>query len=276
MQGWDARPKARQIVGRALKSSWQIIRSMPLLLVGAIIAYALVSIATSEISNFLPASMADQAVRSPDNPGNLTYIDFVPLQMLLVLTVFVQAVALAPLEVATYRFILLGKLTLEPLSISLPYIRQCAAWTFALDLTMHLLGQAEFMPPPWSAFYGIPIVGLLIATIWISLLFPAIAIGVPTMGWRDRIQTAIHQAKGNFWLLLCSSGIILFPVFAATLILDLAVGGMENSKNFANWPYLACESLIVALFQVPWAAAVSWIYAWVTPSVFGPLRHANE
>ncbi|HKU66106.1 MAG TPA: hypothetical protein VJQ06_13720 [Rhizomicrobium sp.] len=264
MQGWDARPKARQIVCRAIKSSWQIVRAMPLLFVGVTIAYVLVSIATVEISNLLPASMADQAVRSSETPSLLTYADFLPLQILLLVKLFFQAVILAPIEIAIYRFILLRRTSLESPSILMPYVRRYVAWTFVFDLVMHVSGQAEFLPAPWGVFYGLPLLFFSIVYIWLYLILPAIAVGAPSTGWQDRVRTAIRQTRRNFWMLMCTFGILLIPVCATMAVLFLSTSETESDKALLSWPYQTGVAVLTIAFGAIGAAAVSWIYAWVT------------
>lgn len=265
MQGWDARPKARQIVCRAIKSSWQIVRAMPFLFVGVTIACVLVNIATVEISNLLPASMADQIARSSETPSLLTYADFLPLQILLLVTLFFQAVILAPMEIAIYRFILLGKTSLESPSILMPYVRRCIAWTFVFDLAMHVSGQAKFLPAPWSDFDGLPLLFFLIVSIWLSLIFPAIAVGAPSTGWQDRVRTAIRQTRGNFWMLMRTCGILLLiPVCATMAVFFLSTSETEGNKMLLSWPYQTGIAVLAIAFGAIGAAATSWIYAWVT------------
>jgi hypothetical protein len=95
------------------------------------------------------------------------------------------------------------------------------------------------------------------------LAFPAIAIEAPSSGWRDRIGTAFHHSHGNFRLLLCGFGILLCTTIPPWLALYFFVGGWDNDRMLASWPYLAGEAFIIIMFEVLVASGISWIYAWV-------------
>ncbi|HKX35289.1 MAG TPA: hypothetical protein VJM79_01320, partial [Rhizorhapis sp.] len=149
-------------------------------------------------------------------------------------------------------------------SILMPYVRRCVAWTFVFDLAMHVSGQAKFLPAPWSDFDGLPLLFFLIVSIWLSLIFPAIAVGAPSTDWQDRVRTAIRQTRGNFWMLICTFGILLIPVCATMAVLFLSASETEVDKMLLSWPYQTGEAVLAIALGAIGAAAASWIYAWVT------------
>jgi hypothetical protein len=271
MQGWDARPNARQVVGRAFNSSWQIVRTMPWLLPVTVIAFAIVSIAIARISNLLPVNMSDESdwIETSRIRG-LTYIDLVPLQLLELLGMLLKALVEAVPGVLVSRYILLGETTLSPLSKLTPIIWRFALWTFALDawshfwaqtnyLTDSLWGVALMLAAPFSAYFPL------------ALVFPGIAVGAEYNDVLDRASSGLRHIRGTFWLFLRAISPVLVVVIITTAILylddfQLYTNPIAEGKRQTSWTFLSWEAVIIATTDLVGAAISAWVYSWATIS----------
>jgi hypothetical protein len=266
MQHWDARPTGRQIAARAYKSSIAAAGAMPLLFLSTLAVIVVLYVANLEANKLLPVSLAD-AARWKDRP----FTNLLPLQALALVALLLNALVMAPLAVAVHRFILLGEVETRALPLTAPHTKEFAAWIFALQLVQFVLGQQQFLPSPWNIVTAVLPFLLAVLCIWLTMVFPATAVGAPADGWRMRVRTSIGQVKGNFWLLVRSTILTLAPLlllaiipfFLLTVARGIPFGDERAAYAVLDWRYaLLSAPLNIALIALM-AAAASWLYAWV-------------
>lgn len=264
MQGWDRRPKAFQILGRAIESVWQIVISAPWLLPGAMVVYALVSVGAATLSNFLPVSLA-QELSQPSTAPLRTYASVFPLQLLqLAASAFTTGILAFPCVIIC-RHILLDETGFRP---PLPILGQYAAWNFALSALILASGQAAYFFDSWWISL-IPTITGFALSVPLSLVFPGLAIGVKYENVSDRVRIGLRHLRGNFWLVVRAYLILLaITVTAVTLLYLPSVLFSRDPIEIApaSWPVLSFEAVIMVITTCLAAASVTWLYVWAVPS----------
>ena len=270
MQYWDRRPKALQLVGRAVESVRQIVTSAPLLLRATIAAYALVGIGVVHLSNHFPVSVAQEFDRySAGQLHSLAYGNVLPLHLLQLVAEFPTAVISSLPCIIIIRHILLEEIGVRPppLSILWPY----AGWNFALEALILVLGQLQFFSfDAWGAFLVLTTVGLLLSILF-SMVFPGIAIGINYNGVWDRARNGLQHLRGNFWLLVRTYLIIFIAIMIMTYLPYLPGFLFSNNPleiTPTSWIAISFDSLIMVTASCVTAGVVAWLYAWVAPPRF--------
>jgi hypothetical protein len=178
-----------------------------------------------------------------------------------------QAAIGAPLAVAVHRLILKGEVTPGIISLNRPYQWLFFVWLCAFALAQFALAGAMGV----SRFLGfIFAIGWFIFFIKSALIFPAIAIEVPSGDWRERLRTSWKQMDGNFWLLFRALLISFLPLilaFVLVIIGAILLGIILTLGGAGTVGILAMRLIMTAVIQpagVMLAAGVaSWLYLWV-------------
>lgn len=135
-----------------------------------------------------------------------------------------EILLITPVLIGTHRFIILG----ETSPAYATAWRTDRFWRFA-GLTMSLVGLlfisliipslllTRVQPAPIALLAFVPVVsvvGVFVAMLWLSLMFPAIAVDAP----HARIDNAIADIRGNVWRIFFVATIASLPLIATSLV----------------------------------------------------------
>lgn len=269
MQGWDRRPGALQIFGRAFSSNWRFVISVPWLLPGAIIAYALVSFGAARLSDHFPVNMAEEFRRTNINAlHNVAYSKVVPLQILHLVTSFLTTFIDAVPCVLISRHVLLDETGFRapPIAILWRY----TAWGFAISTVTFALGQLRYFFADWWLFVLPTLVSFTLLMLF-SLVYPGLAVGARHDSAWGRLCSGVRHLRGNFWLLLRVCLIIFMIDMIAGAFLYLPVFLYPQSPfNIITSPtglaVLSLRAATLVILNCIGIAAMAWLYAWAVPS----------
>lgn len=194
--------------------------------------------------------------------------DFPPVLMvlagfaLLLPAVAIEVALLAPVAVAVHRFVLL-----EEVSPGFSVMRRSclgffAAWMIGVEFLFSLVELV-------GAFLGVLCtVVLTVLFVRTLLIFPAVALEVPSQGIGDRIEGSLSATRGLSWS-------IFFAVFVAALPLSLlqslpVIAAMRpdllklSTQAYADVLLYASmlEDFLKPVVVGILAAVASWIYLW--------------
>jgi hypothetical protein len=205
---------------------------------------------------------------------------------IMVLRTVVHSVILAPIAVAMHRFILLGETRAHPLARP-GVILHFAAWLTVLRLPPLIVLASPLLPTLPLATYGAATLvlggGLTVLMLWLTLLFPAIAVEDPATG-AARLETALERTVGNFWLVVRAIVIAFLPIFVLTVLTPLMLNhaiqaGVRGDPaardvlaHITPW-LVAFRSCIAALSAGLGAGVASWIYSY---AVTRPARRVDK
>ena len=268
MAGWDRRPTVLRLFGRAWASAWDGLKAMPLLLGSVILLGAAVE------GVFFHIVPLNQAMTVP----TVAAFSFATLGLHFaarLVSILLLSVVAAPAAAAIYRFILLGEVTRGLPSWRPAHTRHLFIWIAGLWATYTLLHR---FPLVMSAVMFTRSMAELIVTIislivivQLSMVFPAVAIGVPSQSTEKRIDASIRLMDGNFWRLAGAFILCLVPLTVLHyLAAMIATGGhlklLRTLSDPANSARLALgittgATDMVAVLVV--ASLLAWFYAWV-------------
>ena len=224
-------------------------------------------------------------------------------QLQSVLTISATSVIAAPIAVAMHRFILLGEVSRSPVSIASGRTLKFFLWVASIQLIISTINEistwlfvSNYLPFHSLAEFGLVMLAVAVplgaATIYLALLFPALAIDEPAVGARARISTSMTRMQGHFWqfvgaiLLTCAPITILGAVTNAFIGELLAarmtrpvVQGLIAGKRLLwlfqmqdGWFYVEhfLRALVTVLTVALAASVASWLYASILK---GPKRN---
>jgi hypothetical protein len=269
MAGWDRKPTVLRLVGRAWVSAWDGLKAMPVTLGGVILLGALVQ---GVFYHIVPLNRA-MAVPAVEAFGFSTLAMHFAARLISILLLSVVA---APAAAAMYRFILLGEVARGFFSYRDPHTRQLFVWTaglwafYTLAHRFPLVMSSVMFTRRLSEL--LIVIFSLIVIVQLSMIFPALAIGVPARNLEKRIDASFRLMEGNFWRLAGAFILILIPLIALHFMAALiATGGhlklLRTMSDPANPARLALgittgATDMVAVLVV--ASLLAWFYAWVT------------
>jgi hypothetical protein len=135
-----------------------------------------------------------------------------------------EAFLLTPVLLASHRFVILGETTQD-------YIRALSTrrfWRFfllsaaivaMLFVPILLTRWRSIVDEIYTPALYVGIASFVAASLWLSLLFPAIAVDAPSAGLRN----AIADIGGNVWRIFWVGVLALLPLLIATMV----VGGIQ-------------------------------------------------
>ena len=256
----STRPPAWEIASRAWRSVFQAVGRMPLLFVSACVLFLALQVFAQAMAHYLRGGprwfyLAELAIR----------------------TVLAAALT-APVAVAVHRWVLLNEVQPGIVSWRPAYTRLFFLWALALRLAYLVVTLPSVLPVLdvtyrasraahmilWALVLGAV---LTVASAYVALVFPDVALGEPAASWRERLRKSVHRLQGNFWLLVWAA-IMAFLPLVLVRILMAAVVLRSWSRVLFHVPVtrLAAQAANIVL-TVLWigiaAALVSWLYSWV-------------
>ena len=141
--------------------------------------------------------------------------DFVTLVLALA-----SALVLTPFLIAVHRFVILGEIVRDYRSIWFTP----RFWTFFTLLTAVTMASSapSFLLRPLAEVIGAGILvaaalGVLLAVLWLSLIFPAAAVDAPGLS----LSNAAKDLNGNVLRLFCVGLVSMLPLVLLAIVLDL-------------------------------------------------------
>ena len=266
MISYEGPVTAREIAKRAWLSLRAAFRAMPLLF---IVTLALGAAFGTAVLGIAPVEAA------------LTFLKFEDFKLetlstylgAYILAVLFWSALVAPLAVGIHRFILLNQTRLARSEL-----RNFFFWLAGLLLAVLaarafclLMASVSFVR---SLSEILVTIGALIVAVQISLIFPAIAIGVPSASTEQRLDSGFRMAEGNFWLLLRTLLLTQLPLTILRVVLirisaGPPPGALVPGQALAPPPPVTPLRLIAAgmtgatsiVAIALLAATLSWLYA---------------
>lgn len=242
-----------QLSRKAIASAWEVWAKMRPLVVSAMAASAIVGGAFA----FLKLDLGISA----DN--------IFPQGLLIeALQALLQSAIATPLAVATHRMILKGEITPGTIGFRAPHHWTFFAWLCGLGfvplLVMDLLSTAN------RALAIVPAVIGFVLGLYSVLLFPAIAIDLPSAGWLDRLNTSWQQMRGHVWLFIRAILLAFIPLIVSLLffigvfiIVALVLAGLSVPRQVWEPVMAGLFSIIQPAGILIGAAVASWLYLYV-------------
>jgi hypothetical protein len=151
-----------------------------------------------------------------------------------VLALFLRLLILAPVAVAVLRFILLGEHTPGIISLSPSYTRRFALWLCAFSLAIFVfvaLGTALTLSPVSGGLgkllFFVSLIAAAVCSVFSVLVFPSIAIGESSLGWRNRLAASWRRMDGHFWLFVGLSLATILPVVLVVIVFAGTLGALK-------------------------------------------------
>lgn len=265
MVRFETRPSGTRIAKSAWSSVMDAVETMPTLFLSAMILGALLSVATFGFPLYF------RALAGHGRPGDSTAAVGLHLSAQFVSTLAWAAIA-APVAVAMHRLILLTERKDGVLSIGARHTRLFFVWLVAIRLVWALAEAAASLPQNVGARALSMVVVALIAivfSIYLAMIFPAVATDVPSENARARIKTSLDLMNGNFWLFVRAAIVTFLPIIVASglleflflrqIILSVDKAQMPGALGLVAAALLGCLSVFSAALG---AAIASWLYAW--------------
>jgi hypothetical protein len=263
----SVRPSGWRIASRAWRSVFQAMARMPVLFVSAFVlflmlqAFALVPV-NHAVMQRLPlwSFFAGALVQN-----------------------IASALLTAPVAVAVHRWVLLNDVQRGGLSWKPPYTRLFFLWALTLHLVYMVMSLPTMMftaemvrsgivgkrPAPGILLNLLPVLAVMVVSVYLALVFPDVAIGEPSTSWIARMKTSAARVRGNFWLLVRAAILAFLPLIIIQIIEAFAetrVSGRVLVTMDLLSPATAARTVIgaaTAVLGVGLAAAtVSWLYSW--------------
>lgn len=263
----SVRPSGWQIASRAWRSVFQAMARMPVLFVSAFILFLLLQVSALVLVNH--AVMQSLPVWSFFAGAFVQNI--------------VSSLLTAPVAVAVHRWVLLNDVQPGGLSWKPPYTRLFFLWALALHLIYMVMRLPTMMftaemvrsgivgkrPAPGILLNLLPVLAVMIVSIYLALVFPDVAIGEPSASWTARARASAALVRGNFWLLVRAAILAFLPLIVIQIVMAFATirvsGRLLVTVDLLS-PATAVQALIggvTAVLGVGLAAAtVSWLYSW--------------
>lgn len=263
----SARPSGWQIASRAWRSVFQAMTRMPVLFGSAFVLFLLLQVFALALINHaimqrLPA---------------WTFFAGVLVQNI------VSSLLTAPLAVAVHRWVLLEDIQRGGLSWKPPYTRLFFLWALSLHLVYVIMslptigftaemvrsGVVGTRPAPGILLNLLPVLAVMIVSIYLALVFPDVAIGEPSTSWMARAKASFARVRGNFWLLVRAAILAFLPLIVIQIIMAFATARVSG-RILATMDLLSPASAVriliggvTAVLGIGLAAAtVSWLYSW--------------
>jgi len=263
----SARPSGWQIASRAWRSVFQAMGRMPVLFASAFVLFLLLQVWALVLINH-------------------TVMQSLPVWFFFA-GVFVQnilsSLLTAPVAVAVHRWVLLNDIQPGGLSWKPSYTRLFFLWALVLHLVYVVMslptiiftaemvrsGVVGARPAPGVLLNLLPILAVMIVSIYLALVFPDVAIGEPSASWIARAKVSMARVRGNFWLLVRAAILAFLPLIVIQIIMAFAtnrVSGRVLITMDLLSPATAVRTLVggvTAVLGIGLAAAtVSWLYSW--------------
>ncbi|HWX89345.1 MAG TPA: hypothetical protein VNY75_03505, partial [Rhizomicrobium sp.] len=265
---FESRPSGSELAARSWKSLRQAFKAMPAFYVGTFLICSLPAIGLDVVMTY-PAQAAALLHVAPLSTAFA--LSAAALQGVMSLAVIAIA------AVATHRFILLDDIHPKVGRIGLQFF----LWLALVVIVLVLLDVAKALDRKVMPDSGLTVgigcaiwVMKLVVGVYCALIFPAVAIGEPTLSLQDRIETSWERMDGNFWLFFRADIVALLPLILAMVLSILVIGilplsvmirmsGFVPALNILETIVRAIINLLSFPIFMVQAAIASWLYAWV-------------
>jgi hypothetical protein len=255
------RPTGTEIAKHAWNSTVSGIRAMPALFLAAFFVAIILSLALTFMR--------------PDRLAGFGHFPTLRAVAIATASILAWSALTAPVAVAMHRFVLLGQTTSSVLSFAPRHTKLFFLWAAALQLVYDTAqGISGLLYPHYFAVFRlVAIVAVVIVSVHLAMIFPAVAIEDGTDDWQARINRSWRQMQGNSWLFIRAGIVTFLPVIIFWLVVIIAMlffgfiarGIMGTAEPFSLLPRLWFSAVlaVVAIFSIALGAAVaSWTYAW--------------
>ena len=170
---------------------------------------------------------------------------------------------LTPVAIAVHRFVLLGEVTdrytLNPRE---PRFLQFFSWTALYQLLIGVPGVIATLERGSTGGTGITLLCLaLIGSVWLLLLFPAIAVDARGAAW----QNSVADTKGHWWRIAGTFVLAVIPLLAVLLPILFVVFSLIPEQEHSSVKTLVMINGIVSVASVlglcVFAAVASRLFA---------------
>jgi hypothetical protein len=263
-----SRPGVLDIAGRALRSMSDGVSLMPLLVVSASLGVGLIDVAVPFART--PLVAAANAYGPLANAGADAAVE--------IAASFLRSLFFAPVAVAMHRFVLLGALTRGPIWPAARHTQAFIGWLLLVSAVQAIIAVplgllVALRAPSWEILaLDIPILLLSALIVFrISLLFPAVAVDVPSDSLLARLRSSWEQTRGNFWY-------VFFACFLAGLAVAIPAAMLSGVITMVTWmlietpragsplwqvaeaPSTFIQAASLVIVTMAEAAALSWLY----------------
>jgi hypothetical protein len=260
------RPGTGAIIGQALRSGRQAFVNMPLLFASAYGGLLLLA--------YLEPRLGYDPAVSAQAPHKYSVLAVIASACAEFTVYLLNTLCLAPVAVAVHRFVIRGETTRGVISPLPAHTQMFAFWLLILEAAR----IAASLPGALTSYADLAgvIVGfagafaslaLIVATVRLALMFPAIAIDSPDAGFLARARISWRRSKGHAWYIFwCETLTSLIVAAPGLLILYLMrlYASDPHPANFAvqtrHFPGVLVFALLTVAATACAAAAISWIY----------------
>ena len=255
------RPTGTDIAKHAWNSTLSAMRAMPALFLAAFFVAILLSLALT--------------FTRLDRLAHLGIFSAPRDLALAIASILAWSALTAPVAVAMHRFVLLNQTTNSVLSFTPRHTRLFFIWAAALQLMYGavrgiggLLSWHQF-----SLMRIVAIIAVLVVSVHLAMIFPAVAIEDGSDDWQTRIARSWRQMQGNSWLFIRAAIIAFLPMIVLWVIVAIVMvmfGAMARGmfgplQSFPPLPRLWVSATLAAItvLSIALAAALaSWTYSW--------------
>ena len=261
------RPGTGTIIRQALRSNGQAFAKMPLLFASAYGGLLLLA--------YLEPRLGYDPAASALAPHNHSAVAVIVSSCAEFTVYLLSTLCLAPVAVAVHRFVILGETTKGVISPLPAHTQLFAFWLLVLEAVriavslpgaLTAFGNAGGLIAGLIAFVGAGVaIALVVVTVKLALMFPAIAIDSPDAGFLARARLSWQRSKGHAWYIFwCETLVSLTVAVPGLLILYVMRIHADPHASFAvqerHFPGVVVFALLTVAATASAAAAISWIY----------------
>jgi hypothetical protein len=260
------RPGTGTIIRQALRGTGQAFAKMPLLFASAYGGLLLLAYLEPRLG-YDPAA----STLGPHNHSTAAILVSACAEF----TVYLPStLCLAPVAVAVHRFVIRGETTKGVISPLPAHTQLFAFWLLILAAVRIVLSLPGALVPPTNVAGAIvSLVGavtsivLIVVTVRLALMFPAIAIDSPDAGFLARAGISWRRSRGHawyiFWCETLASVIVAVPGLLILYLMRITASD-PHPANFAlqtgHFPGVLVFAALTIVATATAAAAISWIY----------------
>jgi len=249
--------------------SWVIlgeaVEAMPSLFASGIIVNVLVNLVASRLLGSIAAATT---LGTSSVLGRLVYdVCNVPVE-------FCSFAVLAAMAIPIHRLVLRDEKSDDGVSLFSRRTLHFALWLMFFHVCSLAVSIVGLAVESFALLLGVTTVFMLAGSMFVaatrcSLLFPAVALDLPSASMRDQLMQAWSQSRGWFWRLFGSSLLAFLPLVIGTgvlvLVLNLMFGAaFALSKHNVHWQMDVVSGLLQPIGAALGAAVLSWNYRFAT------------
>ena len=264
------RPGTGTIIRQALRSTGQAFAKMPLLFASAYGGLLLLAYLEPRLG-YDPAA----STLAPHNHSAIAVLGSACAEFTVYL---LNTLCLAPVAVAVHRFVIRGETTRGVIS-PLPAHTQLFAFWLLILAAVRIAGSlpgalatsanASGLISGLIAFMGAGVaIALVVVTVKLALMFPAIAVDSPDAGFLARARLSWQRSKGHAWYIFWCETLVSLTVAVPGLLILYVMRAADPHASFAvqekHFPGVVVFALLTVAATASAAAAISWIYRALT------------